>query len=413
VKRLSVYLNNISVGFLDFDKTGGFVFEYDPLYIEQPSAYPLSCNLPLRREPYSGNAVRSFFVNILPEGDIRALIARISGISETNDMDLLEKIGGECAGAVSLMPPGGTPSADTNYREITGIELDEMLSEKNSMPLLARHKELRLSLAGMQDKLPVFFNEERLCLPLGNSPSSHILKPDNRYFQGLIYNELFCQMLADSTGLNVPDVELFDTGKNRVYIIKRYDRIVHNGVLKRLHQEDFCQASGLMPEEKYEAEGGPGLAHCFSLIDRYSTRPAPDREQLLRWVIFNYLTGNADAHAKNISFLYRNGKPSLAPFYDLVCTMVWPHLSRKMSMKIGGENRFSWIRKRHWERFAGETGIKPSFVFDSIQEVSSLIESNAERVKAFIETRYGSIEILNAAVKLIMDNLKSNKTEIN
>lgn len=167
----------------------------------------------------------------------------------------------------------------------------------------------------------------------------------------------------------------------------------------------------MMPEQKYEAEGGPGLAHCFSLIERYSTRPAPDREQLLRWVIFNYLTGNADAHAKNISFLYRNGRPSLAPFYDLVCTMAWPDLSRKMSMKIGGENRFAWIRKRHWEKFGGETEIKSSFVFDSIHEVSSLIETNAEKVKALIETRYGSIKILNTVLKLIMDNIKSNKND--
>ncbi len=140
-------------------------------------------------------------------------------------------------------------------------------------------------------------------------------------------------------------------------LIKRYDRILNNNVLNRLHQEDFCQAMGLSHELKYQADGGPGLEACFNLVRAYSANPIKDFQQLMQWVFFNFLIGNMDAHAKNISFIYQGKQIRLAPFYDMMCTNIYEDLLQKFAMKIGGENRPEWIMKRHWKKFAEEIKI--------------------------------------------------------
>ncbi|MDY0223766.1 MAG: HipA domain-containing protein [Desulfobacterium sp.] len=130
-----------------------------------------------------------------------------------------------------------------------------------------------------------------------------------------------------------------------------------NDVLKRIHQEDFCQAMGLSHELKYQADGGPGLKDCFDFVRRHSANPIKVLQQLIEWVFFNFLIGNMDAHAKNLSFIYQGRQIRLAPFYDMLCTNIYEDLSQKLVMKIGGENRPEWIMKRHWNRFAGEINI--------------------------------------------------------
>jgi serine/threonine-protein kinase HipA len=166
------------------------------------------------------------------------------------------------------------------------------------------------------------------------------------------------------------------------FTIERYDRAgLGKDKVKRIHQEDFCQALGVGPDEKYESEGGPSLSKCAGCIERYSTLPAKDKLRLIQWVVYNYLIGNADAHAKNVSFLYKRSGIQLAPFYDLLSTVVYPALSKKMAMKIGNENRFPYIRKRHWKRFATEVGVKPDLVLNIVKLFAARILPVAQKLR--------------------------------
>ena len=152
--------------------------------------------------------------------------------------------------------------------------------------------------------------------------------------------------LARDIGLEVPRTFIHQHGATRVLVIRRYDRAATADGTKRLHQEDFCQALRILPDYKYEAEGGPSLAACFELVRNASIRSGKDALSLLNWVIFNYLIGNSDAHGKNISLVLLPEGPMLAPFYDLLSTRIYAHygLAEGLAMKIGGESEPDAIR---------------------------------------------------------------------
>jgi serine/threonine-protein kinase HipA len=233
--------------------------------------------------------------------------------------------------------------------------------------MLAGRDGLRLSLAGAQDKLPVVFDGARIGLPQDGYPSTHILKPAIRAVTDSVINEGFCLALARELGLSAANAHIERRGADCFLLVERYDR-THpaKGKAVRLHQEDFCQALGVVPEMKYQNEGGPDLADCFALLRRVTRPSAPQVLRLLDDVVFNALIGNHDAHAKNFSLLY-SGLPSratpvLAPLYDALSTAIYPTLSDKMAMKLGGRYKFSEVELRHWEAFfeAAELGAAQS-----------------------------------------------------
>lgn len=358
MRRLVVYLNSEEVGMLEQDDSGLVEFRYEQEWIQKPAALPLSRTLPLQGETFRGKKARPFFAGILPEEGSRKQIAAVLGISDANEFAMLERIGGECAGAVSLLPEGDAPPAagETRLRKLSEKELQEVVAELPRRPLMAGMDGVRLSLAGVQDKLPVVARGSSIALPLDNTPSTHILKPEPDHFPGLVANEIFCMTLARAVGLNVPAVESRRVGDKACIIIQRYDRLVgDDGVVRRLHQEDFCQALGFPPERKYQQEGGPLLRDCIRLLREWSTTPVLDIRDFLDGLMLNMLIGNADAHGKNYSMVYRGGERRLAPFYDLVCTLAWPELSKTPAMKIGHADSIDGITPAHWKKMAQET----------------------------------------------------------
>jgi len=375
-KILDVYFGNQKAGQLIQQQNGQFSFCYDAAWLANPDALPLSLSLPLRAETFGEEFAHPFFANLLPESDLRQTIAKHLGVSVKNDFTLLEMIGGECAGAISIYPTGSQPDKSGRYRVLTEKELVELIHKLPKRPLLVGEQGLRLSLAGAQNKLPFYFDEKKFFLPLGDFPSSHILKPAMRDFSASISNEAFCMQLANVLNLPVAEAFIFHNQVN-FYYTKRFDREMLDGKLIRLHQEDFCQALSIMPDNKYETEGGPTLQDCFKLLKQHSMQPAPDQIALLEWVMFNYFIGNADAHAKNISLLLLPSGPRLAPFYDLFCTAIYPELTDKMAMKIGGENRLEWITWRHWQQFAKDIGVTEKFVAMGLQFMSKQIVAAA------------------------------------
>jgi serine/threonine-protein kinase HipA len=207
--------------------------------------------------------------------------------------------------------------------------------------------------------------------------------------------------LAWKMRLPVADV-VIRKNQDTILVVTRYDRErKEDGSAVRLHQEDFCQALGILPEQKYESEGGPSLERCFALLKKYSIRPAADQRALLGWVIFNVLIGNADAHAKNISILFTDKGPRLAPFYDLLSTQVYPRLAEKLAMKIGGENRVPWLHARNWERFADSASLKRRYVLGMVHDMASRIVTVAAPIaKSFEEARDGK-EIVSKIMDLL------------
>lgn len=374
---LIVSIDSNVVGRLWLDERKIFCFCYDSTWLER-SRIPLSLSLPLQAEPYLDDQSHAFFANLLPEEKMRTLIARNLGVSFNNDYGLLERIGGDCAGAVSLHPgTKETTIQSSSYRALTLDELNTIIKELPQRPMLAGEKGIRLSLAGAQKKLPVYYNGEHYHLGYGSAPGNYIIKPAIDELPDTVENEAYCMALARAVGLDVPPSFIHQHEGTRVFVVKRFDREVANDTIKRLHQEDLCQALNIPPEFKYETEGGPSLAASFKLLRTNSTRSGKDILSLVNWVIFNYLIGNSDAHGKNVSLLLLPEGPRLAPFYDLLSTRVYaPYgLAEGLAMKIGGEHNPHVILRQHWEQFAEEVGIKPKLVMARLKELAQRVES--------------------------------------
>jgi len=381
LETLNVFFEQTRVGFLSIDSRRLFSFQYSKKWLSSPDAFQISISLPMQEDIFSHDKVKSFFSNLLPESAVRQLIAKRLGISDKNDFMLLKRIGGECAGAITILPESEIPESPDQYtyRSLSDEQLVDLIKYIPRRPLLAGQEGIRISLAGAQEKLALFYKKPTFYIPENGAPSNFILKPGMAHFQFSIENECFCMMLANAVDLNVPPVIIARKESQKVLLIKRYDRILDNDVIKRLHQEDFCQAMGLSHELKYQADGGPGLKACFDLVRAYSANPIKDFQQLMQWVFFNYLIGNMDGHAKNLSFIYQAKQIRLAPFYDMMCTNIYEDLSQKLAMKIGGENRADWIMERHWKRFAEEIKINNSILQKRLLEfclkVNSIIDS--------------------------------------
>lgn len=363
---LEVFLHHEHVGRLERQEGVQLNFAYEPSWVDRGA--PLSLCLPLREEPFSDAECRPFFSGLLPEGEFLRAVARMLGVSAENPFSVLEEIGGECAGAVSLAPPGGAPPFDRSPppRWLRDDELEKLLEEMPMRPLLigadGDDEVLRLSLAGTRNKLPVLAEPGRLGITRGKPPSSHIIKKPDLDLRELVANEAYCLALARQAGLETAEATPLRAGGQECLLVKRYDRAMGpqvDGEAHRIHQEDFCQALGFLPGQKYEGEGGPGVAECAALLRAHATAPGRDLLAFLDALLFNLLIRNPDAHSKNYSLLLDgNGAPRLAPLYDLLSASVYGgRYGRKMAMKYGGEYRVRYIRGRHIDRLSRDLEI--------------------------------------------------------
>lgn len=381
--ELAVWLFDRPVGTLTL-QNGRLQFRYAAHWLAAPEATALSCSLPLQAQAFDDHQARPFFAGLLPEGPVRRLLARQLQVSGQNDFALLDHLGGECAGAVSLLPEGQTPTppAPQDIHWLSDDELAAIMDELPDRPMLAGTDGLRLSLAGAQDKLPVISDGKRIGLPRHGAPSTHILKPAIRAVEDSVSNEGFCLALAQAMRLNPAHARIQTVGGHRFLLVERYDRTCGpDGRWRRLHQEDFCQALGVTPEMKYQNEGGPSLADSFALLRRVTRPNAPQVLRLLDYVVFNALIGNHDAHGKNFSLLYTGGRTVLAPLYDVLSTAVYPTLTPKMAMKLGSRYKFSEVESRHWDQFAESAGLGKGPARRRVLEMARALPGMARQVR--------------------------------
>lgn len=360
---LSVWWNRVVVGEVFSDDGGAALrFRY-----ATDAKRAISLSLPLGPDVVDG----SFFSNLLPEAGERDRLAQSLGVSAENSLQLLKAIGGDCAGALVVLPKGELPRAapavmrPLDERLLIAMRVDGALAT-------VVHEGLRLSLAGAQEKVPVVLRDGQLFLPSGEAPpSTHILKFPSRAFPGIVENELFMLRLAGAVGLPVASAQLWSLpGGDKALLVERFDR--HDGV--RLHQEDLCQATGRSEHLKYEGEGGPALDELVALLRDRCRDPQLAIAQLLRWQAFNVLCGNNDGHAKNIAMLLEP-VVHLAPAYDLVCTRAWPALAKNLALRVGDARLAGDVGPRAWALLAERCTLGKSFVVDLAHDVRARVEA--------------------------------------
>ena len=376
---LDVYLFDRFVGKLIQNDMGKMQFRYDADWLKEENTSTLSQSLPKplskQASTFSAKECLGFFGGILPEESIRERIAKNLGISKENSFAMLAEIGGECAGAVSFIPEGGTLSkGDPHYQSLSEAELAVILNDLPRRPLMAGEAGVRLSLAGAQDKITIRYIDNHFSIPLNGAPSTHILKPAIRQFEDSVTNEAVCMKLAGEIGLPVAEVEILQIENVPVLSVARFDRqISKDGSIKRLHQEDFCQALGIVSEMKYQSEGGVSLKQAFSLLRTASTVPAINLQHLLDATLFNFFIGNNDAHGKNFSLLYEKDTVRLSPLYDLLSTAYYPELSKRMAMNIGREYRSEALEPSHFEKLAVDAGLSKSALLQRVPLMANKI----------------------------------------
>jgi serine/threonine-protein kinase HipA len=413
--RLYVHYERRRIGEISLTATGAMRFTYQKEWLDAESPFPISISLPLDGS-FAEVSSHNFFSNLLPEGAVREQICKSLKISTNNDFQLLKAIGGDCAGALTISSSeiAELPKALPRYEPVSEEQLTHWsLGNQDAFSEVTGHNEVRLSLAGAQDKLPVHLDDDRILIPIGNTPSTHILKFASPYYAHLPENEVFISLLAKEVGLSAVETRLVKTKKASAALIKRYDRRWSSGEWGRLHQEDFCQALAIRPSQKYEKEGGPTLKQCAAIIKQYASYPLVDLQRLLNWILFNLFVGNADAHGKNLSLLYDSAHaPTLAPFYDLVCTRNYDKNSREMAMSLGGVWDPDLVNTKHLDRLAADLEFQASLVHEYAQNQIAQVENSLPIAIVKYASQYGSSPVLERLPKTIRKCVRRLKSQL-
>jgi serine/threonine-protein kinase HipA len=380
---LPVYFEQRRVGAIDVDKSGPG-FRYDPNWIVLRGAFPISVTMPLKPERIACDTFLPWAANLLPESEQLRTLGQILGMARSDVIGLLSAIGGDTAGALSIGQPGRTGTVQ--WRPIaTPEQLETLIENLPNKPFLVGDEGVSMSLAGGQTKLGVAVDDAgRICIPMNGSPSTHILKPDAPRLCGSVHNEAFCLTLARRMKIPTANITTGRAGKRTYLLARRYDRADVGGRWRRLHQEDYCQALGKPPTAKYESNQigicGPTLEEMFELT-RQHLMPN-DIVRFLDLIIFNVLTCNTDAHAKNYSIMLRGSGASLAPMYDVMCGEVWENVTKHMVQKIGGTRLADQLTGRHWQQLARECGLNPKEVLERVAALAKSVVEEAEMAES-------------------------------
>jgi serine/threonine-protein kinase HipA len=339
-KRLGVWLDGERIADLEQERGRLFCRYTDEALATWPGNSPLiSCSLPLQERRQDALA---FCKGLLPEGRALQSLADKAGLATNDTFGLLERYGRDVAGALVISTTAPEPRR-YGAQEYDRNSLTSAVEDLDEDPL-GVDDESELSLAGLQDKLLlVEIGDGVWAKPLRGRPSTHILKRDDLRYPGLIAAEKQCLDLARALGLTTIDTQLERFGSFDCLIVSRFDRRIEGQQVNRIHQEDVCQALGIDPDgherrAKYGRASGPSLRHIAELLDRYAEDPANQLDRLVGVITFIVLTGNADAHGKNLAFLHPTPETiSLAPLYDTVPTVLWPTLRTASAMAIGAK----------------------------------------------------------------------------
>lgn len=409
--RLRLWANDSPMGWLGHE-AGRYFFQYDPSWLGSANAHVLAPQFDLRPEPHWGEPVKIFFANLLPEGAALEEILAALQMRNASPFEIIGRLGEELPGVLSVRAEGHLPSGQYQYCPLTKEALSQRLKDRDQQkPLLTSNDQSSMSLPGAQDKLGLRYDAVRdeLYDSVGATPTTHIAKPDSRLmqYQPSAINEYLCMRLAAAIKLPVPAVHLIQVPET-VYIVQRYDRILSGHTVKCLHQIDGCQLLGLGSDWKYQRQGLVSLKRMVEAL-RWIQLPAKDLLHFQRWVMFNYLIGNSDAHAKNIAVLVDETGYALAPFYDLLCVQVYGDDS--LALYIGDEDRYAGVGTHSWEAFCQDCGFgtKPTLAgFRKMaQDVTKAWGTVIAQAKAEFALSQKELQLIQAITKVIERNVSA------
>lgn len=426
--EVAVYLDGRRVGTLTSPAyrgtPGTFTYGQDVLG-DQTAA--VSVRLPVRADPYPEHEALPCFENLLPDGDLRDLLAASVHRASTDVVGLLGVFGGECAGALSLWPEGQTPPDRPTYRPCTAADVraafaPSALAGRNDLAQPSRPDDAggavsaglpgvlaraRMSMSGAQEKLVLYRRPQtgtdpvgaapEYRLPVAGAPSTVLVKRERSRFPGLLQNELACMAMMAAAG--VPTAEhtvcALDAG---VYETARFDRVCRDdGSVVRLHAEDGCQLTGKPPGAKYAQTGGPTYADLTAALRRYGTEPGTDTPLLFRWAVANLAMGNRDAHAKNVSVLRtEDGAVRFAPAYDVVCTMAYRDLDTVLPLLFAGALHLAQLSPAALKKAARSFGLTPALAKELVEDVCDRLDANRNDALQEAERVAGPHDVLTS-----------------
>ena len=399
ISELVTLLDRTVIGRLKRAGGGRLSFTYDEAYRGAQGARPLSLSMPLAQAEHGHRIVEAFLWGLLPDNEL--ILGRWAKRFETsarNVFGLLSHVGEDCAGAVRFVaePRVATIAADRGGR-VQWLEEAEVATRLRALSTdISAWRRAddagQFSLAGAQSKTALLFDGTRWGIPSGRTPTTHILKPGALGLPGHTENEHFCLALAKELGLGVASSRVMRCEEQLALVVTRYDRVRIGRGLVRAHQEDVCQALGVLPQNKYQSDGGPSARAVAALLREHSQRVKEDLDAFVDALAYNFLIAGTDGHAKNYSLLIgAGGRARLAPLYDVASALAYdePQVQKlKLAMSIGGKYRLREVGRRQWQKLAGELGLGDEAVRARVLRMAeALPDASADVLRAMRRER--------------------------
>lgn len=393
---LIALLGGREIGQLHQERNGRASFSYAQDWRQAPRSYPLSLSMLLAGTDYGPKVVEPFLWGLLPDNEqILSRWAARYQVSARNAFRLIAHVGEDCAGAAQFVRPDRVEAVQSGAEDKIAWLTDAGIAERlrtlreDAAAWRLPRDTGQFSLAGAQPKTALIKIGKRWGVPSGRIPTTHILKPPTGAFDGYAENEHFCQMLARTLGLPAALSQVMHFRDEVAIVVERFDRVRVGKEIRRVHQEDMCQALAVMPSRKYQNEGGPGVRDIADLLESHSSEPQTDVETFLKAVIFNWLIAGTDAHAKNYAILISgDNRRRLAPLYDLSSTLPYKEFDPKrlkLSMKIGDEYELHAIGIRQWQKQARSLRLSPEMVLTWVREMAEQAPDAASAVATSIK----------------------------
>jgi serine/threonine-protein kinase HipA len=433
MSELAVLIEDDLVARIRTNRAGRLSLDYESSWRNSPSGYSLSVAMPLAEITYSHKAVWPYLWNLLPENPI--ILQRWGQqfhVSASSPFKLLGFVGADVPGAAQFLPPDALKAIQSQKTpSIDWISLDELAQRlaqlRADVAAVRRPSDKgKMSLPGAQAKTAFCWDERhrRWGVPSGRAPTTHIFKPAIPGFDGLVENEHLCQDIARRLSFLVARSSVLTLNETTYIVIERFDRLPlerGSSFLRRVHQEDMCQALGLMPGAKYQQDGGPGIPDIVALIRRVSSSPEDDVYRFIDANAFNWLIGGTDAHAKNYSLLIgADNQIRLSPLYDLSSQLPYPELiDQRVAMKIGDEYNIPLIGFSEWQALASACAIDSEMLMNRLRQLADALpdavsaardQALADGLNREVVTTLADLLILNAkARRATLDAAPSNR----